>query len=96
MLGISPSDFWNMTPKEGYSAMKIKNDLIENDVRLRYELMRLNIFYSVNIQLEENKRYQRPEDLMTFDWEMKGIEHQIDEMTEDRWIELDLRYSKKE
>jgi hypothetical protein len=94
MLGIQPSEFWNMTPKEGYNAMKTKSKLIENDTRLQYELTRLNIFYLINIQLDLENRMRKPEDLMMFSWETKELEHQIDEMTEDRWLELDKKYEK--
>jgi hypothetical protein len=92
VLGISAKEFWDMTPKEGYNALKIKYKLMDDDIRLKYELSRLQNFYFLKPYDTKNK-LNKPEHLYRFSWELKELEKQMEEMTEDKWEEIDRKFA---
>lgn len=53
--------------------------------------MRLQTFYLLNIQLTNETRYNKPEDMMPFEFD-KVEEKQILELTEEDWARLDRYY----
>lgn len=80
-----------MTPKEGYNALKIKYKLMDDDIRLRYELSRLQNFYILK-PYDSKNTIHKPEDLYKFSWELKELERQMEEMTEEMWEEIDRKF----
>lgn len=80
-----------MTPKEGYNALKIKYKMMDDDTVLKYELNRLQNFYIVK-PYDTKNTFHKPEHLYKFPWELKELERQMEEWTEDKWEELDRKF----
>lgn len=82
-----------MTPREGYNALKIKYKLMEYDIKLKYELSRLQNFYFLK-PYDSKNTIRKPEHLYRFSWELKELEKQMEEMTEVKWEEIDKKFEK--
>ncbi|MCE7996422.1 MAG: phage tail assembly chaperone [Roseivirga sp.] len=65
-LGISPDDFWWLTPREFSEAMEVVRNKHTNQQQHDYELARFTAY--LNPQLDRTK-VGSPEDLISFRWE---------------------------
>lgn len=76
-------EFWAMSPKEFYHAMKTYWDGIDAERRQALEIMRLQTVLLINNQLGRPSRYQfsKPEDLLTFTYEKPKVQT-MEEMKE--------------
>jgi hypothetical protein len=55
--------------------------------------MRLQTFYLLNIQLDQESRYNSLEEMMPFEWD-EIEEKKILQLTEEDWIALDKKFAK--
>lgn len=67
VLKISPKEFWDSTPEEIYYAL----DFSFNELKLNWELQRLQTFYLVNVHLTSETALKSVKDLFKFPWEDK-------------------------
>lgn len=82
-LGISVNDFMNITPLEFYYALQDRAEYdgltVKAIIRPLVEVVRLHLFYTLNIHLPRGKKIRKPESLFRFDWERKKAQS-LDEM----------------
>lgn len=92
-LKISSEDFYNLTPIEFDYA--ITDYLKEKEHTERFELskMRIQTFLLLNIQLDKESRFNTPEDMMPFNWEVGEVK-EIPKLNETDWLKLDNTYCK--
>ena len=86
MLRISVEDFYKLSPKEFYYALKAKREedtaKIELDIKQRYEVARFQAMLVINPTLKRGNQLKDPKDLIVFSWEKdeKEGKQSIDEM----------------
>lgn len=73
VLSLSPKEFWESTPVEICNALDFSHKLREEEIRDRWDIMRLQTFYLININLDKNNQLSDPEDLIKFPWDEKKI-----------------------
>lgn len=93
-LHISRSEFYDLTPIELDFALKEIGEI--EKFRQQFELikMRLQTFYLLNIQLSQESRFDSPEDMIPFSFDLEKPLKEIIELNEEDWLTLDKKYSK--
>ena len=93
---LTPDAFYAYTPLEFDKLLVIKNIENKNSYIIDMEVMRLQTFHLVNMQIAVKDRYKTLESFMPFDWEDERESGKQDtgdiEMTEADWEALDNQF----
>ena len=96
MLGITVDDFYKMSPKEFYFALKSKRDWAQAEIELKYrqdyEVARFHALLVINPTLEKGKQLKSPKDLVRFAWEEEEKPQTVEQM---KAVMMGLAYSTK-
>ena len=78
MLQITVSEFYRMSPKEFYYALKVKRESeiqkLEFEFKRDYEVARFHALLVINPTLEKGKQLKSPRQLVSFAWEKEEVE----------------------
>jgi hypothetical protein len=66
---MSPAQFWGTRLKDYFVHLKYAKQKQEDEQRATSELIRLQTFYLVNLQLSKTDKLRKPEDLWRFTWD---------------------------
>jgi hypothetical protein len=93
-LGLNYNEFYRLTPIEFYYALKDWKECQENNQRFSLEVMRLQTFYLLNIQLSRENRYRKPSDMMPFTFDKDKIDDDFEIPTPEKWKQLQEEFNK--
>lgn len=84
LLGISTSEFFKLSPKEFYFALKAKTkreiEYMEYRTKRDYEISRFQAVLIINPQLKQKDQIKEPKDLVRFAWEEPPGQQTVDQM----------------
>lgn len=90
---MSSDDFYNLTPIEFDYALIDYIKEKEHTERFELSNMRIQTFYLLNIQLDKESRYNSPEEMMPFAFDIKEVK-EVPELNETDWLRMDKMYCK--
>ena len=86
-LGISRSDFYQLTLLETYLALKYKSDEENANLKIQRDLLRIQTYYLMKIQLSEDSELNSPSDLTLMNLSDEKIENKVEDEPPD-WNSL--------
>jgi hypothetical protein len=72
-----------MTPRELEPIIRERADLIKDQNRLQFEVMRIQTLYLTNIQLKREDRFKDVFSFMPFEWDNEGEETPVTKINMD-------------
>jgi hypothetical protein len=74
---MSVTEFYQLSPIEFYYSMEAYSDERMDEKKTAYEVMRLQTFFLLNIQLAKKDKIKEVQKLMPFPWDKEKINNVV-------------------
>jgi hypothetical protein len=82
-LNMPPGEFWHMRLKDFFLKLKFWQHWQEEQTKQTAELVRLQTYQLINIQLTEKDKLKKPSELWRYEWDEEAKQATVDpEMTQ--------------